>query len=71
MAFDVAIKGWVRVGADNERDAKAQASKVLEWLTAEALKRGYDGTSFEEVGLHPVGPDALAIAVDATLDNPK
>ena len=70
MVFDVAIKGWVRVGADNERDAKAPASQVLEWLTAEALKRGHDGTFFEE-GLHPVGPDAHAIAVDATMDNPQ
>ena len=71
MAFDVAIKGWMRVGADNEGDVKAQVQEVLEWLTAEALKRGHDGTSFEEVGLHPVGPDAHAIAVDANLDNPK
>ena len=50
---------------------KAKASHVLEWLTAEALKRGHNDTSFEEVGLHPVGPDAHAIAVDATLDNPQ
>ena len=38
MAFDVAIKGWVRVGADNEGGTKAQASRKLPtgpfWLQA-------------------------------------
>ena len=59
MDFDIAIKGWVRVQADTEEEAKGKASQVIEWLTAEAHERGHtEGTFFEEVGIQPLEPSA-------------
>ena len=53
--FDISIKGWLQVEAATEEEAKEKAQTVIEWLTAEAHKRGYtEGTFFEEVGIMPV-----------------
>lgn len=55
MRYDLAIKGWMQVDADNEEEAKVKVQEAIEWLTEESHKHGYtEGTFFEEVGLMPL-----------------
>ena len=57
MEFDVAIKGWVRVEAENEAEAKEKSGQIVERLTVEGQMLGHtEGAYFEEVGIEPLEP---------------
>jgi len=53
--FDIALKGWIRIKAAKEEEAREQAQDAIERLIDEAHKHGHiEGTFFEEVGIEPV-----------------